>query len=686
MVENIKKLNLNQKENTSTAPEAVSAVSDTTDANKMNLNNMDSGNKKKGRFKNLFKFAWFKNMPKGVKIGLSFFLGLFLLALVLIVPILVLATPVAANLKATYLLAQEAGQAAKDQNLPLVEEKLKLTHEKLLVAQKSYSRLTWTKFIPVLGNYYQDGDSFLKAGSLGLEAAQIMVESVTPYADVLGFEGKGSFSGGTAQERIKRIIETLDKVTPKIEEVKNKLNQASNQLSEVDPNHYPKTIKSITVREKILKAKNLVSEASAAAAEAQPALEVLPEILGYPEARKYLVIMQNDGELRPTGGFMTAYAVIKVEAGTVIPEVSSDIYSLDEKSTEKVKAPEPIKKYLFSAHLGTGIVPYWYLRDMNLSPDFKVSMETFYKHYLEVPGISEVDGIIAIDTKVLKDFLTILGSINVPGYGEFTMNPDPRCHDIPQVVCELEHIVDTPIAGVKRGRKDILGPMMKTLIAKIFDSPSEMWPGIFRLGIQEMEEKHVLYYFHKPEYQKAAETLNSAGRIKDFAGDFLHVNDTNFGGAKSNLFVEHEVEQAITVNEDGSLEKKVTLTYINPKPMDNCNLERVGTLCLNGILRNWFRVYVPRGSELIEGLGSEEEIQTYDELDKTVFEGFFILRGDGGRAKVVLTYKLPFKINSLSDYNLLIQKQPGTVGHSYTVLAGDKKQEFKLTTDRQLTF
>ncbi len=628
----------------------------------------------------------FKNMPKGARIALGVFLGLITLCLIIIVPLLVLALPVLANLKATYALAQESMQAVKSQDLVLTEAKLKLTHEKLLEAQNSYKKLGWTKFVPGVRIYYLDGQAFLQAGNSGLEAAQIMVESLTPYADVLGFKGQGSFAGGTAEDRIVKIIETLDKVTPQIEEAKVKLNDVNTQLSQVNPNHYPKSIKGQLVRERIVAAKTTAESASLTIAQAQPALEVLPEILGYPEAKKYLVIMQNDGELRPTGGFMTAFAIIRVESGKIIPEDSSDIYSLDEKSTKKVKAPEPIKKYLFSADLGTGIVPYWYLRDMNLSPDFKVSMETFQEHYLDVPGAAEVDGIIALDTKVLKDFLTILGSINVAGYGEFSMDKDSRCHDIPQVVCELEHIVDTPIAGINRGRKDILGPMMKTLISKIFDTPSAMWPSIFRLGLQEMEEKHVLYFFDNPDYQQAAEILHSAGRIKEFDGDYLHVSDTNFGGAKSNLFVEHEVEQEVIINDDGSIEKKVTLTYTNPEPMDNCNLERVGTLCLNGILRNWFRVYVPKGSTLIEGIGSEEEIKTYDELDKTVFEGFFTLRGDGGRAKVVLTYKLPLTLGSIKDYKLLIQKQPGTVGHSYTVLMQDKKEEFKLITDKELSY
>ena len=59
---------------------------------------------------------------------------------------------------------------------------------------------------------------------------------------------------------------------------------------------------------------------------------------GKGERKKYLILFQNDNELRPTGGFLTAYAVVFVENGKVSPEKSDDIYELDKKFSRK---PEP---------------------------------------------------------------------------------------------------------------------------------------------------------------------------------------------------------------------------------------------------------------------------------------------------------------------------------------------------------
>jgi len=126
---------------------------------------------------------------------------------------------------------------------------------------------------------------------------------------------------------------------------------------------------------------------------------------------------------------------------------------------------------------------------------------------------------------------------------------------------------------------------------------------------------------------------------------------------------------------DGTVTKTVTITYKNPEPADDCNLE-TGGLCLNGILRDWVRVYVPEGSQMVEVLGSDTEALTNKELGKTVIEAFIELRPES-RTKLIVKYTLPFKHDS-GEYKLLIQKQPGAKNHHYTINFGNQTQEFDL--------
>ncbi|GIV45004.1 MAG: hypothetical protein KatS3mg035_2127 [Bacteroidia bacterium] len=61
--------------------------------------------------------------------------------------------------------------------------------------------------------------------------------------------------------------------------------------------------------------------------EARPLIKVLPSLLGESEPKKYLVLFQNDKELRPTGGFITAYAIFTLDKGIIKLERQDDIYN-----------------------------------------------------------------------------------------------------------------------------------------------------------------------------------------------------------------------------------------------------------------------------------------------------------------------------------------------------------------------
>ena len=149
------------------------------------------------------------------------------------------------------------------------------------------------------------------------------------------------------------------------------------------------------------------------------------------------------------------------------------------------------------------------------------------------------------------------------------------------------------------------------------------------------------------------------------------------------MFVKHFVKQDIEVAKDGSVVKTITIDYKNPSEPSDCNIMNEG-LCLNGLLRNWLRIYVPKGSELVSFEGSETEVVTKEDLGKTVFEGFMTVAPKGS-SQVVVKYKLPFKADN--EYRMLIQKQPGTKGHEYIIkINGREKETFNLTTDKEVRY
>jgi hypothetical protein len=568
--------------------------------------------------------------------------------------------------------------AFESRDLVATKSELANTKSSLSSAQAKYNAVGPLRYIPFFGSYLKDVDHVFKAGSIGTEVGDLIVGAIEPYADIMGFTGTagGDLQLATAEDRIIFVAETVEKLAPQMDQISAKLKEVSNEFQAINENRYPKTIAGKEVRSKIVTLKTTVEGAAESLSQFQPIIKLLPDLLGNPEPKKYLIMFQNDAELRPTGGFLTAYATMSILKGKITPGVSEDIYTLDAGFKKKVPAPDPIKKYL-------PLVYNWNLRDMNLSPDFKDSMDTFTGYMRESSVAPEFDALIAIDTEVPVRILKVLGPIGVPGYGgKFSAENDPRC-DCPQVIYELENIITRPTYEIREGRKSILGPLMNSMLANMMGSPKAKWAEFFNIFTDSIKEKHLLMYFKDENKQNAVEVLGAAGRINDYKGDYLHINDTNFAGAKSNMFVTQEVEEVVKVGSDGSLTKKLTLTYKNPRKGDNCNLE-AGLLCLNGILRTWQRIYVPQGSVLKSTAGYELDTATSEEFGKTVFEGFFTLSPQSVK-KIEVEYTVPAGTVSGNDYKLLIQKQPGTKDIKHTItLDSNKPKTQVLDSDQEI--
>ncbi len=574
--------------------------------------------------------------------------------------------------KKAFASVKKVAGAAKLQDLDATKSYIKDAKGDFQKVRLPLLAFTPIRVIPVIGWYVADSQRGVNAAISGLDAAQTLTEAITPYADVLGLKGQGTFLGGTAQERLAAAINTLSKVTPQLDKVGGDLKDARAQIDQIQSWRYPNFLPG-KPGSKLQSAKTVIDQVEVFVVDAKPLIEVLPEIMGQTKEKKYLILLQNDKELRPGGGFITAYAVFKVNKGFMQAETSQDIYQLDSSLTKKVPAPAPILKYLPN-------VPSLNLRDANLSADYLSSVKQFNELYANSSGPKDIDGIISIDTRFVLDMIKVLGPIDAVGT-KFTADNVDACA-CPQIIYELERYADEPTYFEKGDRKGIIGILMQQLMTKTFNAPKSTWPNIFGTIISSLQKKDVLLYFTDAKSQDAVEKINFAGRIYNYEGDFFHINEANFAGAKSNMYVVEEVTQVVKKGKDGNIDKKVTIDYKYPRKGDNCSLERKGGLCLAGIYRDWIRIYVPKGSTLTKSSGTEVPVTASEDLDKTVFEGFLTIRPEG-TAKVELEYTVPLKLSG--EYKLLIQKQPGTPGHSYQIDAFGKKQKaFPLEADKEL--
>ncbi|MBI2600898.1 DUF4012 domain-containing protein [Candidatus Daviesbacteria bacterium] len=563
--------------------------------------------------------------------------------------------------------------AVNSQNYDLILQEVKETRSSLGAINTSLNFLFWANFIPFMNGYYSDAKKFSAAGLEDLVAVETILNKLEPQKKELGFNNQPL----AGQDRIAQGIKLLKASIPHLDSVEKNFDKASDLVKDINTQKYPEEFKGVKVRDLLTSSKNFIIGASLAVTKNRDALVVAPSALGEPSAKNYLMLFQNDKEIRPTGGFLTAFATLKVDRGQISTTTSDDIYRLDERLLATCESkicplspPAPIVKYL--PEVDGKPRKAWSMRDSNISPDLSVSAKEFERMFQLLGQGLPFDGIIYIDTQVVEEIIEVTGPIEVLGT-KYSAEMDKRCN-CPNVIYELENYAEIAAKG-EQDRKAILGVLMQQILTRALGTDVEKMPQLVETVARLANHKHVIFYMHDDNTQQALAKLNWIGEVKKFGGDYLHINDSNFAGGKSNLYVNQTVTQEINTQKNGTVKKKITIEYKNPQPFNTW---------LNGINRDYVRFYVPKGSKLLSSKGSEDKVNTIEDLDKTVFEAFVTVRPQNSR-KLELEYEVPY--DPKGSYKLMIQKQPGAKDFKYKIkLNGKQVEDFILDMDKEFRY
>ncbi len=376
--------------------------------------------------------------------------------------------------------------------------------------------------------------------------------------------------------------------------------------------------------------------------------------------RTAFILLQNNFELRPGGGFLGQYAVVKVKNGEVVYHFVEDANLLDQRiknANVKVTPPWPLTRYMQ--------LKRWMLRDSNFSPDFPTNAQKAEYFYRLGGGREKFDAVIAVNADVLDHILAITGPISIPGYSG-TYSSEGGALRLEEAV-EKSYLGENVSAEAKEGRKNI----MKKLAAEILDriATIENVPKVAALAQEELRNKNVQLFFHDETLQSIARSVHWDGSVTtDWSGDFLMVVDANMGALKSDFFVKRSLEYFVDFTAGARPRATVTYTYDHTAPGGDWRTSDYHT---------YTRIYAPKNSTYVEnsrvktgGVGTE----TSDPLNKTVF---------GYKVDVVMKQTLPTGISyDLPDaikedsYRLLIQKQSGIGTLPATVRIKTSKGEF----------
>ena len=411
---------------------------------------------------------------------------------------------------------------------------------------------------------------------------------------------------------------------------------------------------------------------------------VLPSLMGFDEPVNYLLIAQNEDELRPTGGFISGAGFLTIDRGAISSLIFEDANIVDDWENKPYELPpEPLQKYMLSE--------LFLFRDANFWPDFPTSAEKamdLYSYSREVP----LDGAVAIDQSFIRFLLQAVGPIYSP---ELDLQVNAS-----NVVDELRaqwEPDENDDRNWTRSRKDFMGPLASTLMTKLmsdFDSFDSLY--LARILVSAADQSHLQIYVQDRDAAAVLGDLGWNGQ-QDFeaASDYLHVIDTNVGFNKVNSVVEREINYQVNLSELGSPEAALTITYSHKgqSGVSECRQASIDynpstitySALVNDCYWNYLRVYVPGGSWLTSA--SSHAIDGELLLSKESSDGVFITTTEinnpfttfenllkiipGEKFTTTLDYVLPPGILETTKngfkYSLLVQKQAGTMANPLRV-------------------
>ena len=418
-------------------------------------------------------------------------------------------------------------------------------------------------------------------------------------------------------------------------------------------------------------------------------VQVAPTLLGHEGTRNYLIIAQNEDELRPTGGFFAGAGLLTVEGGRIVSLQFEDANTVDawaggwSLSKPYGFPPQPLYQLMG--------IDLFLFRDTNFWPDWPVAAEQGMALYRygneEAPPL---DGMIAINQQFLAMLLKVTGPLDIAGM-ERQVSADNVIESMREAWSAGEE--DTRLEWLQT-RQDFLGNMAGAMQEKLLNDFRSLDPLYLAETLhQALSQKHVQIYVRDPAVAATLDRLNWDGRLEMPEGsDGLMVVDSNMGFNKVGPFIESQLTYEITLDEAGRGVAEARLAYAHTYEGEVVcdqgvfyDVKLTYADLMHDCFWNYVRLYAPEGSTLLEGSDHQTPASAFgfsegwsgtaataeDDLSSfAVFANFFLL-APGDRLETRFRYELPTVVTPVATgqmYRLKLVRQPGLAPRATTII------------------
>ncbi len=368
-----------------------------------------------------------------------------------------------------------------------------------------------------------------------------------------------------------------------------------------------------------------------------------------PTEKKYLVYFANNRELRPGGGFIGSFGILKVGNYEVQKVEVYDVYDADGQLTVHIDPPIPLSKYLG--------VPHWFLRDSNFSPDFLENHQEALFFLDNEMGFEDFEGAILITTSAIENVLAAFGDLYIPDYDEHI--------NAKNFYLKTQLHVEKDFFPGSTQKRNFLSGLMNQLFINL----DRVSPKILAREVKRsLDEKQLTVYVKDPSIQALFDSSFWSGRViepkctlsQDCIIDYLFPYDANVGSNKANYFVNRSLYLKTNIDNEGQINHLLSIQYKNNSP---------ALVFPTGLFRNYFQVLLPRDvtvKEVTKNGVRVDEVDQKDDKYKTV--GFFFEIKPTETAEIKISYSLNQKVvNERQIYQFVIQKQIGAPNSDFVL-------------------
>ena len=515
---------------------------------------------------------------------------------------------------------------------------------------------TW---VPRVGPLLREAEPLLAMADGGSEAVAYAVRGLKPALVLLQ-------SGSGGDELIPQLLPVLQAAEPDLRAADVAMQRMVDARHNIeDTGDLPWRVQSLLgqIDDKLFLAEQL------------RLLPVLPDLLGADGRRTYLIVAQNEDELRATGGFITGAGLLTVESGRIIDLSFEDANLIDDWQNKPYEFPPDPLYQLMGLEL-------FVFRDTNFWPDFPTSAEQAMKLYQYGQDSPSLDGIIAINQEFVSRLIAVTGPVNISDL-QMTVTSQNAIASLRDAWAMDE---DESLSEWVPNRKDFLGPLAQSLKEQLFSNLGDIDLLFLAHTIhQAAQEKHLQVYVRDPQVAAVLDDLNWDSRLEaPPQTDLLMAVDTNVGYNKVNALIERAVVYEVTLEEDGTGTGELSLLYQHTgeaDAVDRCSqtIDYHEAMQYESLMQrcfwNYLRVYVPPGSSLQEASRHEITEDLFamsqgwqgrstivnEDGGHAAIENFFLLR-PGETLRSSYRYALPQVVteqNNAREYELHLYKQSG---------------------------